>query len=149
MKQVLKNACRFVSSDAQVATSTDVFLFDLDALCGDGVNDWSRGGSRSGRERRAPHRRNELARAFDRTIGALFSDERIVKLGFAFHHDLSLLRRTWPGVEGFRNVSALLEVGSLSEAVLGKEVGSLSKTCEAWLGKPLDKNECTSEWNQR
>lgn len=131
-----------------MATATDVFLFDLDAICGNGSSSSSSGWHRD-RTRRRCNSNIELARTFDRTIGALFSDETIVKLGFSFHQDTSHLRRTWPSVKGFRNISALLEVGSLSEAVLEREVGSLSKTCKAWLGKPLDKTECTSQWHRR
>lgn len=136
----------YVLLDRQVATATDVFVFDLDVICGNGNS--SGGWPRDGSNRRG-NSNIELARTFDRTIGALFSDETIVKLGFSFHQDTTHLRRTWPGVKGFRNISALLEVGSLSEAVLEREVGSLSKTCKAWLGKPLDKTECTSQWHRR
>lgn len=41
------------------------------------------------------------------------------------------------------------QVGELSSAVLGRRTPSLSKTCEAWLGKPLDKTECASKWASR
>lgn len=40
-------------------------------------------------------------------------------------------------------------MGELSSAVLGRSTPSLSKTCEAWLGKPLDKTECASKWDVR
>ena len=150
----------------QVATAEDVFLFDLNAICGDGAlqpvhgkgvcsrngNGYGNGscrGKKSSRDRPPRYRRDELAREFDRTVGDLFSDDRIVKLGFSFRNDAAHLRRTWPEIAGFRNISALLEVRDLSEAVLGREVGSLSNTCEAWLGKPLDKTECASRWDHR
>eukprot|EP00904_Undaria_pinnatifida_P000075 jgi/Undpi1/10068/HiC_scaffold_28.g12522.m1 len=168
----------------QVATSTDVFLFDLDAICGYGDNGDSRtranatgsaytntnrndasnssnGNSNSSSSSRPPYRRkpppqqprrprhDELARCFDSTIGALFASPRIVKLGFSFDNDAAMLRKTWPHVRGFRRVVAVLEVGELGESAFGKTTPSLSSTCEAWLGKPLDKTECASKWNLR
>lgn len=171
-------------SVVQVATSTDVFLFDLDAICGYGDNGDSRtranatgsaytntnrngasnssnGNSNSSSSSRPPYRRkpppqqprrprhDELARCFDSTIGALFASPRIVKLGFSFDNDAAMLRKTWPHVRGFRRVVAVLEVGELGESAFGKTTPSLSSTCEAWLGKPLDKTECASKWNLR
>lgn len=129
----------------QVATSSEVFLFDLPGLCG-GRND-NRGypGSAAG----AGPKPGELRHRFDDLIAALLSNPSIVKLGFAFDHDLSNLRKCWPEVRGFRRLDSLLEIGKLSNRVLGEEHPSLSKTCEAWLGKPLDKTECASDWGHR
>ena len=157
-----------------MATSTDVFLFDLDAICGYGsrngygnangkINGNTSGnangsgnGSRPYSSRKAqtsssppPPRRDELARRFDSMIGHLFASPRIVKLGFSFDNDAATLRRTWPHVRGFRRVAAVLEVGELGESAFGRTTPSLSSTCEAWLGKPLDKTECASKWNLR
>ncbi|CAN0512062.1 unnamed protein product, partial [Laminaria digitata] len=89
------------------------------------------------------------AQRFDSTIGALFSSLRIVKLGFSFDNDAATLRKTWPHVRGFRRVMAVLEVGEVGESAFGKKTPSLTATCEAWLGKPLDKTECASKWNLR
>lgn len=41
------------------------------------------------------------------------------------------------------------QVGPLSNRVLGQQNGSLTQQCEAWLGKPLDKTQCTSDWGHR
>lgn len=127
---------------AQVATSSEVFLFDLPALGGG----WSGGGrgAKSG-----PTVGVELNRRFDKIISALFEDPSIVKLGFAFHQDLQLLRKCWPQARGFRRMVSLLDVGPLSAQALGRSNSSLSKTCQAWLGKPLDKTECASSWGHR
>eukprot|EP00903_Cladosiphon_okamuranus_P015468 g14282.t1 len=114
----------------QVATSTDVFLFDLMALSV---------------HRAAP----DVLRRFDAIMEPLLSTPRIVKLGFAFGGDAAALRKACPSIRAFRRIEALLEVGELSSAVLGRRTTSLSKTCEAWLGKPLDKTECTSTWGNR
>ncbi|CAM9902554.1 unnamed protein product, partial [Hapterophycus canaliculatus] len=114
----------------QVATCTNVFLFDLVALT-------------------AQRAHPDLSRNFDATMGALLSDPRIVKLGFAFGSDAAALRKACQNMRGFRQIEALLEVGKLSSDVLGRETPSLSKTCEAWLGKPLDKTECVSKWGER
>ncbi|CAN0224628.1 unnamed protein product [Ectocarpus sp. 6 AP-2014] len=114
----------------QVATSTDVFLFDLIALLGRAAS-------------------LEVSRQFDATVEGLLTDPHIVKLGFSFAHDATALRKTFPSARGFRRIAALLEVGELSSAVLGRSTPSLSKTCEAWLGKPLDKTECASKWDVR
>ncbi|CBN77309.1 conserved unknown protein [Ectocarpus siliculosus] len=114
----------------QVATSTDVFLFDLIALLGRAAS-------------------LEVSRQFDATVEDLLTDPHIVKLGFSFAHDATALRKTFPSARGFRRIAALLEVGELSSAVLGRSTPSLSKTCEAWLGKPLDKTECASKWDVR
>lgn len=130
----------------QVATSTNVFLFDLEALCGIGNNN---GAKPPEHTRRHPHRNDDLCERFDRAIGDLLASEDIVKLGFSFDQDIVALRRSWPLVNGFRRIVGLLEVGDLSEDVLGQENSSLTKLCEAWLGKPLDKTECTSKWEIR
>eukprot|EP00752_Nemacystus_decipiens_P004366 g3990.t1 len=114
----------------QVATTTDVFLFDLIALS----------------ERRAEP---DVFRRFDATMDSLLSNPRIVKLGFSFSADATALRKACPSMRGFRRILALLEVGDLSYSVLGRKTPSLSKTCEAWLGKPLDKTECASKWATR
>ncbi|CAN0205206.1 unnamed protein product [Scytosiphon promiscuus] len=114
----------------QVATCTDVFLFDLVALTA-----------------RKAH--PELSRHFDATMEALLSDPHIVKLGFAFGPDMAALRKACQSMRGKHGRRACLRVGDLSSAVLGRETPSLSKTCEAWLGKPLDKTECVSKWGKR
>lgn len=114
----------------QVATKDEVFIFDLHALCHGGPS-------------------HSLVPQFDYIVETLFSNPNVIKLGFAFKQDVKNLCQSWPKVRGFRCMMGLLDVGKVSKVVLEKNNPSLSKTCEAWLGKPLDKTECISKWENR
>lgn len=85
----------------QVATCTEVFLFDLVALTARSVHP-------------------ELSRHFDATMTSLLSDPRIVKLGFAFGPDTVALRKACQNMRGFRRIEALLEVCAL----VGRDSGT-------------------------
>lgn len=129
-----------------------MFLFDLFALCTIiGTERHAEAEVEAGEASGRPVNDGRLQRLkeFDTMIGDLFTSRDIVKIGFAFSGDMAALRRTWPNVSSFRQLEALLEMSTLSDAVLGESNPSLAKTCNAWLGKPLDKTECASTWAVR
>jgi len=82
-------------------------------------------------------------------IGDIFSDPSCIKAGFAVNEDIILLQKSFPNIGGFAVVEKVVDIGKLSGSVKRPAGGKLSDLAEMWLGKPLDKTEQTSDWNER
>jgi ribonuclease D len=112
----------------QLATIHGVILVDIPALSStvEGVN------------------------SLERNIGVLFRRPSTVLVGFNCREDLSKLRSS-PYVGAahwFPQNLVVCDLQSLTKSTMGPSVG-LSRCCEHYLKKPLDKSEQCSEWNQR
>ena len=120
----------------QIATVDSVILVDIPALS----------------------RTNAGVEALERHINPLFHDPTIVMIGFSCREDLSKLRsspcvradRHWfHGSRGPTIVDLQGMIARLKIAQLPRDNFGLSRACEYYLMKPLDKSEQCSEWSQR
>jgi len=129
------------ASILQVSIKTHVFIFDLRHL-----------GST-----RKPEEERQLALAL---LCELFSSTRHVKVGWVFDRaDVSMLTEAAEGyfAPAFRNIVSLLELEALCKKVIkgeGETCGkggdiSLSDAAHRFLGKPLNKTEQVSNWDER
>jgi ankyrin repeat protein len=101
----------------------------------------------------------DCAEAFLEVSGLLewiFVDERFVKVGYSFHNDWPQLEMLFPGLqERASTVYDLQPVLSNEMAVHGyvKNPGAsmvgLSSAVKFMFGKPMDKTQQCSDWNQR
>lgn len=92
----------------------------------------------------------EGADALERTVGGLFASSRCVVIGFGCRQDLARLRSSScvRAKHWFGETSAVVDLQALVTKPVGKEVG-LSKCCDFFLLKPLDKSEQCSDWTNR
>ena len=82
-------------------------------------------------------------------LAAILSDARARKLGFGIKEDLRRLAQVVPALEaGMPNV---VDLGDLWGAVKPepRPKGGLAGMCRAVLGKPLDKSQQLTDWEQR
>lgn len=91
----------------------------------------------------------EGAGALELTVGSLFASSECVVVGFGCRQDLSKLRSS-PCARNnhwFGETTAVLDL----QVLVGKTLGQrgLSRCCEHYLLKPLDKSEQCSLWNKR
>ena len=97
---------------------------------------------------------NDGIQALKETVGNLFGSENAVVLGFACKQDMSRLRASsgkdstdnWLSA-GTRAVVDLQKVIEKKDRTLYK--AGLSRVCESFLLKPLDKSEQCSIWSER
>lgn len=91
------------------------------------------------------------ADALERTVGSLFASPSCLVVGFGCRQDLSKLRSSpcarashWLG-----ETSAVIDLQPLVDKAVGTVGTGLSRCCEQFLLKPLDKAEQCSDWNHR
>jgi hypothetical protein len=95
----------------------------------------------------------EGVEALKQTVGLLFAEDDDVKVvGFCCKQDLSKLRAapTFGGSPWLTSSKAMMDLQSLiakDQPTLGKL--GLSRCCDFYLGKPLDKSEQCSLWTKR
>jgi 3'-5' exonuclease len=95
--------------------------------------------------------------ALQNTIGRLFASSSFTKVGFACRQDISKLRTTRTGYHKETDekhwFSTSANVVDLQLLVANSDRNlsrlGLSRVCERYLGKPLDKSEQCSYWNAR
>eukprot|EP00934_Nitzschia_sp_Nitz4_P008365 Nitzschia sp. Nitz4//NODE_159_length_47236_cov_74.723851//26135//28045//NITZ4_additional_000010-RA//1//CDS//3329531749//8355//frame0 len=93
--------------------------------------------------------------ALTETIGALFACPQAEVVGFSCHHDLSRLRGS-PVIGGHHWLSGTQAVSDAQQLVGNHEPKlkqsdalGLSRVCQHYFGKPLDKSEQCSMWSTR
>jgi hypothetical protein len=94
----------------------------------------------------------EGTQALTQTLGSLFADSSKVVVGFGCKQDLSKLRSTRceGGKHWLSGTNAVVDAQPLAEQKEeSKRTIGLSRVCEKYLGKPLDKSEQCSVWNAR
>ncbi|CAB9518539.1 Exonuclease mut-7 homolog [Seminavis robusta] len=93
----------------------------------------------------------EGADALEKTIGRLFASfPAITMVGFSCKQDIKKLRTSgsWFGrSQPVKNVQDLQTLAASSDHKMSRL--GLSRVCERYLGKPLDKSEQCSQWNER
>jgi 3'-5' exonuclease len=89
--------------------------------------------------------------ALERTVGRLFADSRATVVGFGCRQDLQRLRtspctrnRHW-----FAQPNAVCDLQPLVDNCASRVGMGLSRCCEYYLSKPLDKSEQCSDWHRR
>ena len=84
-----------------------------------------------------------------KTVGALFVSSNKTVVGFCCHQDISALRVSCGAREQdwLRDTCAVVDLQQLLDLTM-KDFG-LSRCCNRYLGKPLDKSEQCSDWSQR
>jgi len=107
----------------QVSSHTDAFLFDLIAL--------------------------KESQKFNDFIKQLFTNNKIIKVGFAFNGDLRVLRRGLPKLNCFNDVFNIVEVNQAYKEIDTSPQGGLCRVSEVVLGQPLCKTEQISNWKRR
>lgn len=113
----------------QVATATDILLFDLPVLA------------------RPATRTRTLV-----LLQQLFGSADIVKLVWSFDkNDLRMLRLAASEAfkSAFRHLNGIFELCNVMEGAVKGKLPSLSEACHRSLGRPLDKSQQTSNWNAR
>lgn len=113
----------------QISTLNNVFLVDIPALS------------------ESP----EGSEMLERFIGRLFSSSNCVLVGFGCSQDVAKLRSSpcsnkdhWLG-----DTRAVVDLQSMLNKTHGRIGLGLSRSCEIFLSKPLDKAEQCSDWQQR
>merc|ERR1711871_892766 len=116
-------------STLQVAADSFVVIFDLLALAPEDAS---------------------LAKEFDDLLRSLFSEKRLVKLGYGLQHDLQRLAASYPHLACFQCITSVLDV---QEAFLkqadGKSSAGLAARCAEHFGAPLSKRLQASAWGAR
>jgi 3'-5' exonuclease len=92
----------------------------------------------------------EGVQSLERNIGALFRRPSTFLVGFHCREDISKLRSSpYVGTKHWLPQNPIVcDLQSLVKSITGSSLG-LSRCCEVYLKKPLDKSEQCSEWNQR
>lgn len=89
----------------------------------------------------------------DKALSALFSNPSLLKVGYCGGGDLRKLFASFPAISAFESVSSVLDLSTLSHAVLPdvsrQSIGSLSRLAARCLGRSLDKAMQKSPWSQR
>lgn len=103
------------------------------------------------------HSLDETESLFDSSIKTLFSSSHFVKVGFQLAYDLQKLAASYPHISSLQTVHSVLDVSVLAKKTmhLNEErnsrvvTSSLSRLCEYFLGKSLNKEEQVSNWSFR
>jgi 3'-5' exonuclease len=93
----------------------------------------------------------EGVEALERTVGRLFADSKATMVGFGCKQDLQRLR-TSPCTRNphwFAQTDAVCDLQPLVDSCSGRPGMGLSRCCEYYLSKPLDKSEQCSDWHRR
>lgn len=100
---------------------------------------------------------NEIESATSRALSQLFGSTQFLKLGFQLLSDLRRLAGSYPHVDAFRVVHAVVEVSVLAQKTMQLAkirnarhvITSLSRLTQYLLDKPLDKEQQISDWSLR
>jgi prolyl-tRNA editing enzyme YbaK/EbsC (Cys-tRNA(Pro) deacylase) len=100
---------------------------------------------------------NSLEMAVAQVLGDLLSSQRLIKTGFQVVHDLRQLAASYPHIAALQTIHSVLESSVLAKRVMhiNKQrnartaTSSLSRLCETFLGKALQKEEQCSNWSAR
>lgn len=128
-KGLTSRAANIGASLLQVATASDIFLFDLPALA------------------RPATRTRSLV-----LLQLFFESPDIVKLVWSFDKsDLRMLRQAANGAfkSAFSKPKGVLELCNVFGGGSKGNLPSLSTACQQSLGRPLNKSQQTSNWEQR
>ena len=100
---------------------------------------------------------NEVESATSRALSQLFASTQFLKLGFQLLSDLRRLAGSYPHVDAFRVVHAVVEVSVIAQKTMQLAkirnarhvITSLSRLTQFLLDKPLDKEQQISDWSLR
>ena len=100
---------------------------------------------------------NELETLVSECLSNLMRSTRLIKVGFQLGNDLRRLAASYPNIPAFQNVHSVLEVSALARKVMHmnkqrnvrRATSSLSRLCEAFLERRLNKEQQCSDWAQR
>lgn len=100
---------------------------------------------------------NEVECATSKALECLLASAYFLKLGFQLLADLRRLVGSYPHIEAFRMVHAVVEVSGVAQKSMQlakipnsrQMVSSLSRLTQYLLDKPLDKEQQTSDWSTR
>jgi prolyl-tRNA editing enzyme YbaK/EbsC (Cys-tRNA(Pro) deacylase) len=101
--------------------------------------------------------KNSLEIAVAQVLGDLLTSQRLIKTGFQVVHDLRQLAASYPHITALQTIHSVLESSVLAKRVMhiNKQrnartaTSSLSRLCETFLGKALQKEEQCSNWSAR
>ncbi|KAJ1475917.1 ribonuclease H-like domain-containing protein, partial [Baffinella frigidus] len=100
----------------------------------------------------------QVSRVLDEELGGLLSDARIRFVGFEFHQDVDMLKRSFPGVRCFTELGGavarrdgFLDLREMVVAQLGEKARrfGLAACCRAVLGRGISKAMQASDWGSR
>ena len=100
---------------------------------------------------------NPLEQAVAQVLGDMLTSQRLIKTGFQVVHDLRQLAASYPHISALQTIHSVLETSVLAKRVMhiNKQrhartaTSSLSRMCESFLGKALQKDEQCSNWSAR
>lgn len=100
---------------------------------------------------------NPLEEAVAQVLGDMLTSQRLIKTGFQVVHDLRQLAASYPHIAALQTVHSVLESSVLAKRVMHMNkqrharmaTSSLSRLCETFLGKALQKDEQCSNWSAR
>ena len=100
---------------------------------------------------------NEKEQAIASALTQLFRSKHLVKVGFQLMTDLRQLAGSYPHIEAFWNIEAVVELGSVCKIAMQMAqishvrqwTSSLSKLSERFFAKPLNKQQQISDWSSR